>query len=101
LPSAAGDRRRILLSVFQQFVGINAVLYYAPLMFKNLGASTDSALWQTVIVGSRTSSLRSVAILTVDRLGRKPLLIIGGLVMGVAMVTLGSSSRPTPWAPGR
>ena len=40
-----------MLSVFQQFVGINAVLYYAPLMFKNMGASTDSALWQTVIVG--------------------------------------------------
>jgi SP family xylose:H+ symportor-like MFS transporter len=79
----------ILLSVFQQFVGINAVLYYAPLMFKNLGASTDSALWQTVIVGVANVVFTVIAILTVDRLGRKPLLIIGGLVMGVAMVTLG------------
>jgi MFS transporter, SP family, xylose:H+ symportor len=79
----------VLLSLFQQFVGINAVLYYAPLMFKNLGASTDSALMQTVIVGIANVIFTVVAILTVDRLGRKPLLIIGGLVMGAAMVTLG------------
>jgi MFS transporter, SP family, xylose:H+ symportor len=79
----------ILLSAFQQFVGINAVLYYAPLMFKNLGASTDSALWQTVIVGAANVIFTVVAILTVDRLGRKPLLIIGGVVMGVAMMVLG------------
>jgi SP family xylose:H+ symportor-like MFS transporter len=79
----------VLLSAFQQFVGINAVLYYAPLMFQNLGASTDSALWQTVIVGLANVIFTVVAILTVDRLGRKPLLIVGGLVMGVAMITLG------------
>ena len=79
----------ILLSVFQQFVGINAVLYYAPLMFKNLGASTDSALLQTVIVGAANVLFTIIAIATVDRLGRKPLLIIGGVIMGVAMVTLG------------
>jgi MFS transporter, SP family, xylose:H+ symportor len=79
----------VLLSLFQQFVGINVVLYYAPLMFKNLGASTDSALMQTIIVGIANVLFTVIAILTVDRLGRKPLLIIGGLVMGVAMVTLG------------
>jgi SP family xylose:H+ symportor-like MFS transporter len=79
----------ILLSVFQQFVGINAVLYYAPLMFKNLGATTDSALWQTIVVGIANVAFTVVAILTVDRLGRKPLLIIGGLVMAVAMISLG------------
>ncbi len=83
----------ILLSVFQQLVGINAVLYYAPLMFKNLGASTDSALWQTVIVGLTNVIFTLVAIATVDRIGRKPLLIAGGLVMGVAMVTLGFQFR--------
>jgi SP family xylose:H+ symportor-like MFS transporter len=83
----------IMLSVFQQFVGINAVLYYAPLMFKNLGASTDSALWQTVIVGVANVVFTVIAILTVDRLGRKPLLIIGGCVMGVAMLTLGFQFR--------
>ena len=79
----------IMLSAFQQFVGINAVLYYAPLMFKNLGASTDSAMLQTVIVGAVNVLFTVVAIVTVDRLGRKPLLIIGGIVMGVAMIILG------------
>jgi len=78
-----------MLSVFQQFVGINAVLYYAPLMFKNMGATTDTALWQTIIVGLANVIFTVVAILTVDRLGRKPLLIAGGLVMAVAMITLG------------
>jgi MFS transporter, SP family, xylose:H+ symportor len=79
----------ILLSAFQQFVGINAVLYYAPLMFKNMGATTDTALWQTIIVGIANVVFTVVAILTVDRLGRKPLLIVGGLVMAAAMVSLG------------
>ncbi len=83
----------VMLSVFQQFVGINAVLYYAPLMFKNLGASTDSAMLQTVIVGATNVVFTLVAIVTVDRLGRKPLLIAGGAVMGVSMVTLGFQFR--------
>lgn len=79
----------ILLSVFQQFVGINAVLYYAPLMFSNMGASTNSALLQTIVVGAANVVFTFVAIHTVDRWGRKPLLIIGAAVMAVAMITLG------------
>jgi SP family xylose:H+ symportor-like MFS transporter len=80
----------ILLSVFQQLVGINAVLYYAPLMFANMGASTNTALLQTVIVGAANVVFTVVAMLTVDRLGRKPLLIIGAVIMAVAMLTLGA-----------
>ncbi len=41
----------IMLSVFQQFVGINVVLYYARNIFRNMGSSTDSSLLQTIIVG--------------------------------------------------
>ena len=63
----------IMLSVFQQLVGINAVLYYAPLMFQNLGAGTDSAMLQTAIVGVANVLFTVIAIATVDRLGRKPL----------------------------
>jgi MFS transporter, SP family, xylose:H+ symportor len=77
----------ILLSVFQQFVGINAVLYYAPLMFQNMGASTDAALLQTVVVGAANVAFTVVAI--VNKWGRKPLLIAGALVMAVAMIALG------------
>src|SRR5262249_29210413 len=79
----------IMLSVFQQLVGINAVLYYAPLMFSNMGASTNSALLQTIIIGAANTIFQVVAILTVDRLGRKPLLIIGALIMAVSMIALG------------
>ncbi len=79
----------ILMSVFQQFVGINAVLYYAPLMFQNMGASTSAALLQTVVVGAANVLFTVVAIVTVDKWGRKPLLIAGALVMAVAMIWLG------------
>ena len=79
----------IMLSVFQQFVGINAVLYYAPLMFKNMGAATNTALWQTIIVGLANVLFTVIAILSVDRWGRRPLLIVGALVMAVAMLSLG------------
>jgi MFS transporter, SP family, xylose:H+ symportor len=79
----------IALSVFQQLVGINAVLYYAPLMFQNMGAATDTALLQTIVVGFANVVFTVVAILTVDRFGRKPLMIAGGLVMAASMITLG------------
>ena len=80
----------IMLSLFQQFVGINAVLYYAPLMFKNMGASTDASLLQTIIVGVANVAFTIVALVTVDRWGRKPLLILGALVMAASMLTLGT-----------
>lgn len=79
----------VLLSVFQQFVGINAVLYYAPLMFKNIGSGTDQALFQTVLVGAANVVFTLVATFTVDNWGRKPLLILGALVMAVSMAALG------------
>ncbi len=79
----------ILLSVFQQFVGINVVLYYAGNIFRNMGASTNSSLLQTIIVGAVNLAFTVVAILTVDKFGRKPLMIIGSIGMAVSMVALG------------
>jgi MFS transporter, SP family, xylose:H+ symportor len=79
----------VLISVFQQFVGINAVLYYAPLMFSNMGAATDTAMLQTVIVGSANVIFTVVAIVTVDKWGRKPLLVTGAFIMAAAMIALG------------
>lgn len=81
----------ILLSAFQQLMGINVVLYYAPEVFKNLGASTDSALLQTIIVGIINLSFTTIAIFTVDKLGRKPLQIIGAIGMAIGMITLGTT----------
>lgn len=80
----------VLLSAFQQFVGINVVLYYAPEIFKSMGSGTDTALLQTIIVGIINLSFTVLAILTVDKFGRRPLLIIGALVMAVAMAGLGT-----------
>lgn len=79
----------IMLSVFQQFVGINVVLYYAGNIFRNMGASTDSSLMQTIIVGIVNLTFTVVAILTVDKFGRKPLMIIGSVGMAVSMLALG------------
>ncbi|WP_320053035.1 D-xylose transporter XylE [uncultured Acetobacteroides sp.] len=79
----------ILLSVFQQGVGINVVLYYAGNIFRNMGASTDSSLLQTIIVGVVNLAFTVVAILTVDKFGRKPLMIIGSIGMAISMIALG------------
>jgi MFS transporter, SP family, xylose:H+ symportor len=79
----------IMLSVFQQFVGINVVLYYAGNIFRDMGASTDSSLLQTIIVGAVNLIFTVVAIMTVDKFGRKPLMIIGSIGMAVSMVALG------------
>lgn len=80
----------ILLSVFQQLVGINAVLYYAPHMFENMGASTNQALFESAtFVGVTMTVFTLVATFTVDKLGRKPLLVTGALVMAVAMIVIG------------
>ena len=59
----------VMLSIFQQFVGINVVLYYAPEVFKTLGASTDIALLQTIIVGVINLTFTVLAIMTVDKFG--------------------------------
>lgn len=81
----------VALSVFQQFVGINVVLYYAPEIFKSAGAGTDAALLQTIVVGAINLLFTVAAIMTVDKLGRKPLQIVGALGMAVSMFMLGFS----------
>jgi SP family xylose:H+ symportor-like MFS transporter len=79
----------ITLSVFQQFVGINVVLYYATDIFKGMGLSTNASLFQTIVVGAVNLIFTVVAILAVDRFGRRPLQIIGALIMAVSMICLG------------
>lgn len=72
----------ILLSVFQQAIGINAVLYYAPRIFENAGAE-GGGMMQTVVMGIVNILFTLIAIFTVDRFGRKPLLIIGSIGMAI------------------
>lgn len=81
----------ILLSVFQQFVGINVVLYYAPEIFKGMGLGTDASMIQTIIVGAINMLFTVLAIFTVDNYGRKKLMLIGSIVMAISMLGLGSA----------
>ncbi len=71
----------IMLSVFQQAVGINAVLYFAPRIFASVGLSNPMIF--TVLMGVVNISFTLLAIFTVERLGRKPLLISGSLLMAL------------------
>lgn len=79
----------VVLAILQQVTGINAVLYYAPEIFKNIGAGTESALLQTVIVGAVNAGFTVVAIWAVDTLGRRPLMLIGAGGMGAGLATIG------------
>ncbi|UOQ42838.1 D-xylose transporter XylE [Halobacillus salinarum] len=75
----------IVLSIFQQFVGINVALYYAPRIFESLGAGRDASMVQTIIMGLVNVVFTVAAIVTVDKLGRKPLLITGSIGMTIGM----------------
>jgi len=82
----------VTLAVLQQVTGINVFLYYAPEIFKKLGTGTDVALLQTVVVGAVNLTFTVIAIWTVDKLGRKLLLIIGAGGMGVSLWALGMTA---------
>lgn len=80
----------ILLSVFQQFVGINVALYYAPRIFESMGAAKDSSLLQTVVMGLVNVLFTVIAIATVDKWGRRPLLMVGSIGMAIGMFAIGT-----------
>ncbi len=83
----------IALAVLQQVTGINVFLYFAPEIFQDLvGQQVDAALLQTVTVGAVNLGFTIIAIFTVDRLGRKPLMIVGSAGMGLALTGLGLSA---------
>lgn len=73
------------LAFFQQITGINAIFYYAPTIFEQAGGSTDSSFLQAIVVGLTNLMFTFVAIYLIDKLGRKPLLIIGTASMSVAL----------------
>lgn len=75
----------IMVSFFQQFIGINVALYYAPRIFEDLGAGADASMVQTVVMGLVNVIFTLIAIKYVDKIGRKPLLIIGSIGMAIGM----------------
>lgn len=83
----------IMLSVLQQVTGINVFLYYAPTILKGFSnSSIDIALLQTILVGAVNLSFTVVAILTVDKFGRRPLMMIGASLMAVSMIAIGTAA---------
>ncbi|PCH71599.1 MAG: MFS transporter [Bacteroidales bacterium] len=78
----------ILVAVFNQMSGINAIMYYAPRIFEMTGFGKDAALMQSVIIGATNFLFTMLAMTVIDRVGRKKLLLIGavGMVFSLGMV---------------
>lgn len=79
----------VVLALFSQITGINAIIYYAPEIFKSIGFASESAFFQTVLIGSINTLFTFVALWLIDRAGRRTLLIWG--VSGMAVCLLGTA----------
>lgn len=86
----------IILSAFQQFVGINAVFYYSNTIWESVGFSEDQAFQTSLITTGVNVAFTVVAIALVDRVGRKPLLLVGsiGMVITLAILTYVFGTAP-------
>ncbi|MEJ2383679.1 MAG: sugar porter family MFS transporter [Xanthomonadales bacterium] len=78
----------IVVAVLQQITGINAVFFYAPMIFEQSGVGTDASFMQAVLVGLVNLVFTVLAILTIDKLGRRPLLLFGLTVIAACMFLL-------------
>ncbi len=81
----------ILLAVLQQVTGINVFLYFGTTIFKHMSASTgvDAGMLQQIIVGGASALSTVVAIASVDKWGRKPLMFLGAAGMGISLLAMG------------
>lgn len=78
----------IAIAILQQLTGINAVFFYAPMIFEQSGVGTDASFMQAVLVGLVNLAFTVVAMLLIDRIGRRPLLGLGLAGIAVCMLTL-------------
>src|SRR5881275_107441 len=90
------------LAVFQQLVGINTIIYYAPTTLTNVGFAKTSAIYANLIIGVINVLMTIVAIRIIDRVGRKPMLFAGvaGMVTSLLVLGIGLSVLATPHHPG-
>ncbi|WP_349902097.1 sugar porter family MFS transporter [Parafrigoribacterium humi] len=84
------------LAIFQQFVGINTVIYYAPTILSTTGLTNSASITQTVFVGVTNVVFTIIAVLLLDRVGRRRLLLIGTIGLTVAIIFLGVFFA-SPW----
>lgn len=78
----------IALMIFQQFTGINAIMFYAPVLFNTLGFKNDAALYSAVITGAINVVSTIVSIYSVDKLGRRKLLLEAGVQMFLSQMVI-------------
>jgi len=74
-----------LFATFNQFTGINAIMYYAPRIFEMTGLAKDTALFQVVIIGLTNMLFTIIAMFFIDKFGRKTLMMIGSLGMIISL----------------
>jgi SP family galactose:H+ symporter-like MFS transporter len=87
----------VALAIFQQVTGINTVIYYAPKIFQFAGISSSSAaIFSTLLVGVVNVAFTVVAIILLDRVGRRPLLLVGLAGMVFSLTLLGVKSGCSP-----
>ncbi len=79
------------IAFFQQITGINAIFYYAPMIFEMAGGATDSAFMQAIIIGLTNVVMTIVALFLIDSFGRKKLLYIGAIGIFISMAIVGGS----------
>lgn len=79
----------LILAVGQQFSGVNAINLYAPTIFKNLGVGTSASLLASIVLGTVKVAFTAWVIFMVDRWGRKPLLLLGNVLMSATLILLG------------
>ncbi|MED1205437.1 sugar porter family MFS transporter [Heyndrickxia acidicola] len=79
----------VVLAILQQVTGINAIMYYAPEIFKKVGVGTNASFTETIIVGLVNFVFTIVSLWLIDKAGRKTLLVIGAAVMTVSLAVVG------------
>ncbi|XP_077254185.1 sugar transport protein MST4-like [Tasmannia lanceolata] len=78
----------VCLQIFQQFTGINAIMFYAPVLFNTLGFKNDASLYSAVITGAVNVLSTLVSIYSVDKVGRRVLLLEAGVQMSISQVVI-------------
>ena len=84
------------LAVFQQFIGINTIIYYAPTTLTSVGFGAESAIYANLVIGVLNVGMTIIAIKIIDRVGRKPMLYAGVVGMVASLLVLGISLSVLP-----